>query len=307
MAITLERLIYNMALDKVGEYYVDDDSSTTTKQYILCNRNYSVARDEVLVSHLWNEAMKSVIIVSDSADPIFGYDHRYSKPSDALRIVSVDSDVGSDQRNDYSGVYAWEVEGDYILSNGGVSPQTWADETDYVDGEFVETTPVTWATGTAYIDGQYITDGTDVYEVLSNHTSSTIAADVTSGYLGTGVEGTYCDYEVATTHTSTTVAADIALGYITPAGVDKKIVFVKYVYQLTDTTAFSPKLKQAIALKLAIKVITGLTNDTKGKIDLINEFEKLVMPQARSVDGMQGSPKPIFNSEWIRSRSSGTM
>ncbi len=31
------------------------------------------------------------------------------------------------------------------------------------------------------------------------------------------------------------------------------------------------------------------------------------MPKARSVDGAERTPKPIFNSEWIRSRSSGTI
>ncbi len=260
--------------------------------------------------------MVRIIIVQDTVDPIFGYDRKYTKPSTALRIVSVDDDLGSDIRNKAQGVAAWEVEGDYILSNAGLSPPTWASATNYIDGRFVEITPATWVTATAYIDGEYVKGGTLIYEVLVSHTSDTIANDITSGNLAAGITGSTVTYEVLVTHTSdatgSTAAAqqavDIAAGNISASGdkIDHRIVYITYVTQLIDSAKWSPKLKQAIAMKLAIKIITSLTNDTKGKVDLINEFERLTMPKARSVDGMQGKPKPIFNSEWIRSRTMGT-
>lgn len=307
MALSGQELIFNLALGYIGEYNVEE-GATTTPQYLLCNRFYDQARDEVLVSHLWNEAMVRVIITQDAADPVFGYDRRYPKPSAALRIVSVDDSLGSDQRNKAQGVKEWEVEGEYILSNAGETPQTWATTTDYIDGEYVSVTPDTWVAATSYIDGQYIKSGTLIYEVLVDHTSSTIAADITSGNLAAGITGSTVSYEVLVTHTSDTVVADITAGNISASGdkIDHRIVYVTYVTQLTDTTKYSPKLKQAIAMKLAIKIITGLTNDTRGKVDLINEFERLTMPKARSVDAMQGKPKPIFSSEWIRSRTAGT-
>jgi len=125
MAVTLDRLIYNLALGYIGEYAVTD-AATTTKQYILCLRFYAQARDEVLVSHLWNEAMVRAEIVQDAANPIFGYDRRYSIPTGALRIVSVDDDIGSDVSRKSSGIDAWEVEGEYILSDAGLTPPTWS-------------------------------------------------------------------------------------------------------------------------------------------------------------------------------------
>jgi hypothetical protein len=254
MALTGEETIYNLALGYVGEYRVEE-GATTTKQYILCDRFYDQARDEVLKSHPWNEAKKRIIIAQDSDNPIFGYDRRYSKPTDCLRVLSVNDSIGADQRNNADGVNAWEIEGDYILANAGELPQT-------------------WATATAYIDGQFVWSDDISYEVLVSHTSDTIANDVTAGNL-------------------------------VSAGGDYRVVFVEYVYQLTDTTKFGSKLKQVIAMKLAIKIITGLTNDTKGKVDLINEFERLTMPKARSIDGAQMTPKPIFNSNWLRSRTTG--
>jgi hypothetical protein len=112
---------------------------------------------------------------------------------------------------------------------------------------------------------------------------------------------------VVSTYTSgTLITDDITAGNLTSTGVDSNIAFVNYVFQLTDTTKFSPKLKNAIATKLAIKIVIGLKADPKMKIDLINEFERVVMPSARSVDGAQGKPKPTSNSSWIRSRQSGT-
>lgn len=264
MALTAEETLFNLALGQIGEYAVEE-GATTAKQYILCSRFYAQARDEVLISHLWNEAMVRVEIVQNATNPIFGYDRRYSKPTGALRIVSVDDDLGADQRNKAQGIDAWEVEGDYILSNAGLTPPIWATDTDYIDGQFFSYNSTT-------------------YEVLVTHTSDTTGATAAAQ-----------------------IAVDVAAGNIESKGGDYRIVYVTYVDQLTDSTKWSSKLKQAVVMKLAIKIITGLTNDIKGKVDLINEFEKLTMPKARSIDAMQGTPKPIFSSEWIRSRRSGTM
>lgn len=252
MALTSAQLtIANLAMGYLGEY-VATSTLTDEKQYLYAERYYDLALEEVLVDHPWNEAMTSVVIAEDADDPIFGYDKRFAVPSDALRIISVNDDLGADVRNSASNVDAWETEGDYILANAGVSPQTWATATDYVDGEFFTSDSVT--------------------------------------------------YEVLVSHTSDTIANDLASNNIVSAGGDYKVIYVRYVKNLTDTTKWSPRLKHAVAMKLAIKLITGLTNDTKGKDLLINEFERITMPKARSVDSMQGKPRPIFNSEWIRSR-----
>jgi hypothetical protein len=308
MALTsAEQTIANLALGYVGEYVVTD-GLTTQKQYEHCERYYDQALEEVLVEHPWNEAMVSVIIAEDATPPLFGYSKRFSKPTSALRIISVDDEVGADVFYNQQGVYPWQTEGDYILSEAGDGPQTWATNTKYYVGEFVSTTPRTWATGTSYIIGEFVKSGTTVYQVLVAHTSSTVAADVTAGNLNAGTtNASYGVYSVAVAHTSDTVLADLTSANLTAVGADRQVVYVTYVTNLTDTTKWSPRLKQAVAMKLAIKVVTGLTNDTAGKDRLVNEFERLTMPKARSVDAMQGKPRPIFNSSWIRSRNSGTM
>lgn len=263
MALTGTEDLYNLALDLIGEYYVEE-GKTSEKQYLACARNYAQARDEALSAHPWNEAKKRIIIPQDSANPISGYDRRYTKPTDCLRVLTVDDSLGSDVSNGQAGIDAWEVEGDYILADSGQ-------------------TPGSWSSGKSYIDGQFFSYSSTTYEVLVTHTSDTTGADAAAQ-----------------------IAVDVAAGNIESKGGDYRIIYVEYIWQLTDTDKFSPKLKQAIAMALAIKIITTLTNDTKGKVDLINEFEKLTMPKARSVDAMQGKPRPIFSSEWLRSRRSGS-
>jgi hypothetical protein len=306
MALTGEETIYDLALGHVGEYQITE-GQTTQKQYVLCQRFYDQARDIALKSHPWNEAKVRSIVVQDQYGPLFGYDKQYSLPSDYLRMLAVNDSFGADPRNRADGVFQWEVEDAKLLSDAGETPQTWATGTQYLDGEFVASTAVSWATSTAYVVSQYVQTNGLVYQVLANHTSSSISADVTAGNLAAGIQGSVGSYEVLVTHISDTILNDIASGNITAVGSEARVVFIEYISQLTDTTKYSENLKDVIAQKLAIFVVTPLTNDTKGKVNLINQFEQLTMPQARSVDSTERTPRQLFNSSWIRSRSSGTM
>lgn len=306
MALTSEQIIWNQSLGMIGEEQIDE-TKTSQKQYVLCDRFYDIARDEVMVSHPWNEAMVSDIILNDSTDPLFGYGKRYAEPSDSLRIISVDDSLGADPRNNAAGIFPWEVEQGFILSDAGEIPPTWATGIKYNANSFVSATPDNYTSGNTYVDGQYVKSGTLIHEVLTNYTADTVANDITAGDLGAGVTGNVGTWLVVSTYTSgTLITDDITAGNLTPSGVDSHIVFVRYVFQLTDTAKFSPKLKEAIATKLAIKVSIPLKADPKTKIDLINEFERLILPSARSIDGAQGKPRSTSNSAWLRSRQSGT-
>ena len=308
MSLTGPELIHNLALGLIGEYGIEDTTaSRALKQNLLCVRYYPSARDLTLRAHPWNEAKKRIVIAQADDKPVFGYDRRYTQPADALRILSVNDSFGADQRNKSMGVDAWEVEQGVIYSNSGRVPQTWATNTKYVDGEFFSSTAVNWATGTAYIADQFVKNGGLVYQVLVDHTSTTIAADIAASDLGDGVQGSTGTYEVLVSHISDTLLTDVAAANIAAVGPEARVIFVEYIFQLTDTTLFSINLEEAISLQLAIKILTGIKNDPAGKAELINEFERLTMPKARSVDGAEGKPKPIFNSSWIRARSSGTM
>lgn len=308
MALSAEEVLYNEALGEIGAAEIEDSAaSRALKPNLICVKYYDQARDEVLSCHPWNEAMVQVISLQDTTEPVFGYNARYSLPSTSIRVISVDDSNGADTRNNASNIFPWEIQGDYILSDAGQSPQTWAANTNYNANEYVSTTPTTYTAGSAYIDGQYVKSSTLIYEVLNDYTATTIAADISAGNLGAGKVANTGTYLVANTYTSSSaILTDVAAGNLTPAGAGARIVFITYVQQLTDTTKYSSKLRQAIVMKLAIKIVVGLTNDRNMKSELINEFEQLTIRNARSNDAMQGKPKPIFNSQWIRSRTSGT-
>jgi len=261
MALSDAETMYNLALGYVGDYKVVEGGSS--KQYQLCERFYADARDETLGDHPWNEAKKKVILYEYTDHPIFGYDRKYAKPSDCLRVLSVDDSLGSDVSRKQAGIEAWEVIGDYIEADAGATPPSWSSDTDYYDGQFFSYDSTT-------------------YEVLVTHTSDTTGADAAAQ-----------------------IAVDVAAGNIESKGGDYRIVYVEYIWNLTDISKFKLKLKQAITLNLASKIIVGLQNDTKGKEALIEEYNELVMPLARSTDAAEGKPRPIFTSEWIRSRRTG--
>lgn len=308
MALSGQEIIHNLALGHIGEFQVEDTTaSRALKQNQLCIRYYDQARDITVTGHPWNEAKDRVIIAQDDDKPIFGYDRQYTKPSDALRILLVNDSLGADVRNNASSVDAWEPEADKILANAGETPQTWVTNRKYVNGEFVASTARIWATGTAYVEDEFVKDGSLVYQVLVDHTSDTIANDVTAGNLAAGITGSTGTYEVLVSHISDTILADIASANIEAVASEARIIFVEYIFQLTDTTKFTPTLKEAIAQQLAIKVYPGILGTTDGTNDMISRFEQLTLPKARSVDGAEGKPKPIFSSEWIRARQSGTI
>lgn len=305
IALSDAEVVYNKALSLIGEYVITEGDTTST-QAVLCIRFYTDARDEVLESHPWNFA-KAIVIISEESDrPIFGYDRKYAEPSDCLRVLTCDNSLGSDVSRKQAGVPAWESKSGYIHADAGATPSSWVTDTKYYDGQFFAVTPDTWATGTAYIDDQYVKVGTTIYEVLADHTSDTIVNDLASADIVSRGTGTIVTYEVLVSHTSDTVVADITSANIEAKGVDKRIVYVEYIWQEDDIDNWSRKAVYALSVNLASKIITGVTNDTKGKIDLINEFNSLVMPQARSIDGAEGKPRPIFTSEWLRARQGGS-
>jgi hypothetical protein len=130
-------------------------------------------------------------------------------------------------------------------------------------------TPDEWATTTDYVAGQYV-----------NKDSVT--------------------YLCATTHTSAIWADESE--YWTSQGDDYSVLDVTYTKQLTTVTSFSTQLYNTIAMKIAIKISTAITNDVTNKKNLLTEYEQLVLPNARSVDSQQGRPRQIYNSSWLRAR-----
>lgn len=102
---TSEVQICNNALIKVGS---DVISSLTenTKGAKLCNQLYEPIRDELLRLHPWNFAVERVELAAEVASPLFGFEFKFTLPSDFIRLLDV-----------YDYVTRYRIEGNNIFSD----------------------------------------------------------------------------------------------------------------------------------------------------------------------------------------------
>jgi hypothetical protein len=56
---------------------------------------------------------------------------------------------------------------------------------------------------------------------------------------------------------------------------------------------------RAFYTSLAVKLSIPLTGDRKIRSDLLAEFEQIIMPEARRVNGFEGYEHPVVDSEWL--------
>lgn len=106
---TAEVDICNDALLILGSSTISSMAGTS-KEAILCNRAYALARDQLLSAHPWNFAIVRAEIASDASLPT-GWDdgtwaYAFTIPSNTLRVLGID-DTNED----------WAQEGGKIFAN----------------------------------------------------------------------------------------------------------------------------------------------------------------------------------------------
>ena len=138
--------------------------------------------------------------------------------------------------------------------------------------------------------------------ILTNQAQSPLAYAVGEDYVA-GQYITYNDvtYSVNTSFTATDWTTDLA-AYLTSLSGDYGVLYIEYICNLTTIASWSPRLRDCVAQRLAVKVSPIITNDPKTKYDLLNEFETLTIKKARSVDAQQGKVRPIIKSSWWQAR-----
>ena len=78
-----------------------------TKQSTLCALLYPPAKREMLRKHVWNCAVKRVVLAPLDGAPTYGWSNWFSKPGDFIRLL----DIGECGDDDYT------FEGNRILAN----------------------------------------------------------------------------------------------------------------------------------------------------------------------------------------------
>lgn len=98
--------ICSNALLALGAHPINDFDEDTDHTRLGANL-YPTVRNRLLRAHLWNCAIKLVVLSPVSAAPIFGYCYQFSLPGD-FRVLSV-----GELRNDID----YRIEGSQLLSN----------------------------------------------------------------------------------------------------------------------------------------------------------------------------------------------
>ena len=82
---------------------------------------------------------------------------------------------------------------------------------------------------------------------------------------------------------------------------------LEYVYKNDNPETYSPTFKTAIATRLASEIGFNIAHATKKAAMLREEYDKDLLPEAKSVDSMSGSPDEARQDAWETSRISGAV
>jgi hypothetical protein len=99
--------IYNDALVALGEDMISS-TDEENKAGRLCRFQWPLVRDELIMAHPWNFAIRRASLTQDTTDPAFGYDNQFHLPTDpyCLRVIQM-SEID----------YEFKIEGRSLLTN----------------------------------------------------------------------------------------------------------------------------------------------------------------------------------------------
>lgn len=140
----------NQSLGLLGAKAITLNGSTQNHTY--CTTFFDDSRDEILASHPWNFASKRAYAVQ-TTDPLFGYDNAFTKPTDCLRVFTIEQDASAE----------FKVEGSLILTDEGSAPTSYDDDSvDYLAGQYILSddsgSDLTYLVDTAFTSSSETTD-----------------------------------------------------------------------------------------------------------------------------------------------------
>ena len=110
----------------------------SSQAMLLAKSLYPQVRDSLLLTGSWTWAMKSTTVIETLPRPEYKWAYRYAIPSDCLRVFRV---------NDYdysTGDSAWEVSGNFVLTNADSGSPAWVIDRSYEVGNAVSNNGVVY-------------------------------------------------------------------------------------------------------------------------------------------------------------------
>ena len=80
---------------------------------------------------------------------------------------------------------------------------------------------------------------------------------------------------------------------------------IKYTFEKTDSTGFTPKFIEAFAARLAAELAVPITNKSIRAERLFTIYYEKKLPQAISIDSQPGTPTPASDNQWTNARRQG--
>jgi len=225
--------------------------ATTEQNYVYCATFFDDARDEILVAHRWNFAKKRAYAIQ-TTDPLFGYDNAFTPPSDYLKILQIEEDPTA----------KFEIENALIITNEGSAAPDWADETDYLIGEYVSNDDITYVCIVAHTSG----DEDD---------EPGVGADTATYWTSQG--GDYSTLKVEYIYQHTTFST--------------WPVYAKQCLVLNLARRLCSPIKQDETVAMNLQAMLYGSSKVMGYLDV-----------ARSIDAREGGAMTVTTKSWINAR-----
>jgi hypothetical protein len=85
--------LLRLGADTFNSFSEGDVDGSNIERVRLCSNLWPTIRRQVLRSHLWNCAIKRVVLSPLVDPPEFGYSHKFQRPGDWLRTIAVGEKV----------------------------------------------------------------------------------------------------------------------------------------------------------------------------------------------------------------------
>lgn len=186
------------------------------------------------------------------------------------------------------------------------------------------TTPTAWITATAYAIGDTVSNGGYNFACVTAHTSGTFATDLAASkwiYMADAAIAMTDDSmaKVYSMPTAFLKAYQVSYGasfqienmLINNGGVstatpvilsDTASLKLKYVYQCDDPTLYTPEFAKALWTRLAYELCFYVSEATRKPSECLEEYTKIWLPKAKTIDSAAGTPVGPDVYEWERSR-----
>lgn len=270
----------NQALIALGQSTITaltDDNENARR----CNSLYETVRNDLLVKHPWNFAIKRSTLVD------------ITKPDPDLWVTATDYVV--DDEVEFNGVhYTCLIAHTSLGFAADLAALDWETTTD-------------WVTSTSYALADKVYYSGVAYTCVTPHTSGTWATDLAAVKWVLSIDPEYdyaYAYKIPTDNlrvlsNSTDEEFKIEGGYLYTDSTSMKI---KYIAKITDPDEFDPAFVTALVTALAAALALAITNNRNISADLKGEAKEKKL-EALGIDGQGGgTPDEPKCDDWINAR-----